>query len=40
MICWGMPYNHCDTCIGMVWSGTSLATPIVSGTVALLFSLQ
>lgn len=34
----GMPYNHCDTCIGMVWSGTSLATPIVSGTVALLFS--
>lgn len=34
----GLPYGSCDTCIGRVWIGTSLASPIISGTLSLLFS--
>jgi len=34
----GLPYGSCDTCIGRVYIGTSLASPIVSGTLSLLFS--
>lgn len=34
----GLPYGYCDTCLGRVWIGTSLASPIVSGTLSLLFS--
>ncbi|MFP3590625.1 S8 family serine peptidase [Chryseobacterium sp. SIMBA_038] len=34
----GLPYSGCDTCLGRVWIGTSLASPIVSGALSLLFS--
>ncbi|MDN4011754.1 S8 family serine peptidase [Chryseobacterium gambrini] len=34
----GLPYSGCDTCLGRVWIGTSLASPIISGTLSLLFS--
>ena len=33
-----LPYNSCDTCLGQVWGGTSIAAPIVSGSLSLLFS--
>lgn len=34
----GLPYSGCDECLGRVWTGTSLAAPIVSGAVSLLLS--
>ncbi|WPO92143.1 S8 family serine peptidase [Chryseobacterium sp. HR92] len=34
----GLPYPECDECLGKVWTGTSLAAPLVSGTLSLLFS--
>ncbi|TZF99666.1 S8 family serine peptidase (plasmid) [Chryseobacterium panacisoli] len=34
----GLPYPDCDDCLGMAWIGTSLAAPLVSGTLSLLFS--
>ncbi|PIF45656.1 putative secreted protein (Por secretion system target) [Chryseobacterium sp. 52] len=35
---YGVPYSDCDDCIGMAWTGSSIAAPIVSGTLSLLFS--